>query len=453
MFAAAFASARAMTSGSRVRVLGVTMARQVATRVDPVYPASALEQGVTGEVVLYAAVSKDGTVEQVAVVDGPKALQSAAMDAVKQWRFKPWMVDGAPAEVDTTVVVNFKATSAGSPGGTRTVLSGSGLAKPRAPGSYSSVGIVGAGKQPLPARVDATNRPPSASVSASAVPKYKGTGGINWEVDRRAALMPSMAVPTPTSAAAVRKAPAPSTSSPVLAQNELPALSAARPFTRELPGSSASGRAEGAIMTSSMATPPKQPTGTVLGSRGRSTEWQLLKKMAPEYPADAEEQGIEGVVLVSGVVKTDGTLRDLRAVSGPAPLRQAAIDAAAQYVYEPVVHGDELNEARTQVPVTFTLSGPAKVAPEVMAGRILNSYTPSYPAGAVEAGVSGEVMLHVVIGRQGQVRKVQVVSGQEMLRATAVNAVKQWQYLPYKRNGVDVDVETDVIVRFSIVNR
>jgi TonB family protein len=183
------------------------------------------------------------------------------------------------------------------------------------------------------------------------------------------------------------------------------------------------------------------------------TEWRLVKKVAPAYPQEAVDAGIEGVVVVAGVVKTDGMLRDLHVVSGPAALHQAAIDAAAQYVYEPVMRGDELGEASTQVPVVFTLTGPAKVAPEVMAGRILDSFMPPYPPEAIKQGISGAVILHVLIGRQGEVKDVRVVSGREVLRATAVDAVKQWRYEPYKRNGVDVEVETDVEVQFSLIDR
>jgi TonB family protein len=160
--------------------------------------------------------------------------------------------------------------------------------------------------------------------------------------------------------------------------------------------------------------------------------------------------GIEGVVVVKGTVEKDGTLHNLHAMSGPPQLQQAAVDAAAQYVYEPVLRGNRLSEAQTQVAVDFLLTGAAVVAPEVMAGRLVSSFTPEYPAEALRAGVSGYVTLHVLVGREGQVKTVTVVSGPELLRATALDAVNQWKWLPFKRNGVDVDVETDVKVHFSI---
>ena len=60
-----------------------------------------------GTVVLHAIISKTGSIEQLNVVSGPPMLVGAATDAVKQWRYKPYLLNGEPTEVDTTVIVNF----------------------------------------------------------------------------------------------------------------------------------------------------------------------------------------------------------------------------------------------------------------------------------------------------------------------------------------------------------
>jgi protein TonB len=57
--------------------------------------------------VLHAIISKSGTIESLSVISGPVMLQSAAMDAVKTWRYKPYLLNGDPTEVDTTIMVNF----------------------------------------------------------------------------------------------------------------------------------------------------------------------------------------------------------------------------------------------------------------------------------------------------------------------------------------------------------
>ncbi len=90
-----------------VRISGGVMAGQLTSRVDPEYPADARAQGVEGSVVLHVLVGKDGAVESVIPVSGPEVLRQPAVDAVKQWTYKPFLLNGDPVEVDTTVTVNF----------------------------------------------------------------------------------------------------------------------------------------------------------------------------------------------------------------------------------------------------------------------------------------------------------------------------------------------------------
>lgn len=76
-------------------------------KVQPVYPAIAKAARVSGTVVLQATISKSGTIENLRVVSGPAMLQQAAMDAVRNWRYKPYLLNGDPVEVDTQVNVIF----------------------------------------------------------------------------------------------------------------------------------------------------------------------------------------------------------------------------------------------------------------------------------------------------------------------------------------------------------
>jgi protein TonB len=59
-------------------------------------------------VVLAATISKQGTIENLRVMSGPMMLQQAALDAVKTWRYRPYMLDGQPVEVETSVNVVFR---------------------------------------------------------------------------------------------------------------------------------------------------------------------------------------------------------------------------------------------------------------------------------------------------------------------------------------------------------
>jgi protein TonB len=78
------------------------------SRTMPQYPLIARTMRVEGTVVLAATISKAGTIENLRVVSGPVMLQQAAIDAVKTWKYKPYMLDGLPVEVETSVNVVFR---------------------------------------------------------------------------------------------------------------------------------------------------------------------------------------------------------------------------------------------------------------------------------------------------------------------------------------------------------
>ena len=72
-----------------------------------VYPIDAKKAHVSGTVVLNAIIGRDGTVEDLQVVSGPEMLQQAALDSVKQWRYRPYLLNGEPEEVRTTINIIF----------------------------------------------------------------------------------------------------------------------------------------------------------------------------------------------------------------------------------------------------------------------------------------------------------------------------------------------------------
>jgi len=76
-------------------------------RSTPVYPAIAKATGTQGTVVLQAVISKTGAIKNLRVVSGSPMLQQAALDAVGHWRYRPFLLNGEPVEVETTVNVVF----------------------------------------------------------------------------------------------------------------------------------------------------------------------------------------------------------------------------------------------------------------------------------------------------------------------------------------------------------
>ncbi len=81
-------------------------------KVSPDYPDSWKRQGIQGVVHLRATITKEGTVRDVAVIDGVPPLVKSAETAFKQWRYKPTTVDGVPIDVQTAVAISFSLTPA-----------------------------------------------------------------------------------------------------------------------------------------------------------------------------------------------------------------------------------------------------------------------------------------------------------------------------------------------------
>jgi protein TonB len=78
-------------------------------RVQPKYPSSALATHAEGAVQIEATVDKQGNVTNLKVLSGQTVLARAALEAVRQWRYKPYYLNGQPVEIQTQITVNFKA--------------------------------------------------------------------------------------------------------------------------------------------------------------------------------------------------------------------------------------------------------------------------------------------------------------------------------------------------------
>jgi protein TonB len=92
----------------RVRVSQGVTKGMVVYRIEPAYPPLAREARIQGVVVLTAIINKDGNIQNLQLVSGHPMLAPAAIDAVKHWRYKPFLLNGQPVEVETTVTVNFR---------------------------------------------------------------------------------------------------------------------------------------------------------------------------------------------------------------------------------------------------------------------------------------------------------------------------------------------------------
>jgi periplasmic protein TonB len=91
----------------RVRVSSGVSTGLLVRKVTPTYPPLARQARIQGTVVLRAVISKDGSIEGLTLVSGHPMLVQSALEAVRQWKYRPYLLNGEPVEVDTEVQVNF----------------------------------------------------------------------------------------------------------------------------------------------------------------------------------------------------------------------------------------------------------------------------------------------------------------------------------------------------------
>jgi protein TonB len=91
----------------RVRVSSGVSTGLLIKKVTPNYPQLAKQARIQGTVVLQAEISKEGTIQNLQLISGHPMLAPAAIEAVRQWRYKPYLLNGEPVAVETQVVVNF----------------------------------------------------------------------------------------------------------------------------------------------------------------------------------------------------------------------------------------------------------------------------------------------------------------------------------------------------------
>jgi TonB family protein len=97
----------ALSKSAPASVPASRMTANLITKITPVYPPEAKKARIQGKVILQAVIGKEGHVENLKVVSGPNELEQSAMDAVRQWVYKPYLVNGEPVDVTTKITVTY----------------------------------------------------------------------------------------------------------------------------------------------------------------------------------------------------------------------------------------------------------------------------------------------------------------------------------------------------------
>lgn len=235
--------------------------------------------------------------------------------------------------------------------------------------------------------------------------------------------------------------------------------------------------------------PPSVPDSTFLDP---------VKAPKAVYPLQAAEKGIQGQVWLVLHVSEAGDVESADVLSGAPVLAQAAVNAAKKWKFKPFIKNGKAIKVTTKMPFDFffrdklmdkgvsvdgtavaekdakpapsgvpdassstgansstnaeatNLPKRARVSQGVSQGLLVRQIAPVYPAAARQNRVQGSVVLQAVIGKDGRIQDLRVVSGREELIPAAVGAVQQWRYKPYLLLGEPVEVETQITINFAL---
>jgi TonB family protein len=202
------------------------------------------------------------------------------------------------------------------------------------------------------------------------------------------------------------------------------------------------------------------------------TEMVRAKWTEPIYPPNEVARQRAGKVELEAVVAADGTVKKVKRVSGEDEFTKTAEAALKQWTFQPCKIDGTPVEASTPVSFEFHVgtwdvasgkeppfSNPdgtpskaimrVRVSGGVAASQLRYKVTPRYPEISKLQRVQGTVVLHVVIGRDGGPKMVEIKSGDPVLAAATVDAVRQWRYASYYLNGLPVEVDTLVTMNFD----
>lgn len=184
----------------------------------------------------------------------------------------------------------------------------------------------------------------------------------------------------------------------------------------------------------------------------------LESYVAPQYPEAARKNGIEGKVVLDVTVGEDGTVGKITVTEGVPEwpsLEESAQEAVRQWKFEPATEGGEPVEMSVAIPVMFGLDASKQTAEADTAPELVNESVikPEYPEDARKDGVSGKVLLDVVIKKDGSPGKISVkqgIPGYPSFGEKAVEAVSQWKFKPATKDGEPIEMITAIPLMFRL---
>lgn len=181
----------------------------------------------------------------------------------------------------------------------------------------------------------------------------------------------------------------------------------------------------------------------------------LVREVKANYTEGAMRRRVQGTVVISCVVLTDGKVGDC-AVTRPldAELDQAAVEVAKQWQFKPGTKDGEPVAVEVSIEMSFTLRGNPPVytaGAGVSVPVVVSEMKPDYPADAMQSGIQGTVELEGIVQLDGSIDNIRVKRGlDERLDREAVKALGQWRFKPGQKDGQDVRVRISIEMTFSL---
>jgi protein TonB len=367
------------------------------------YPDAARNAGIQGIVVLKVTVGETGEVKNVTVDSGDPLLAQAAVDAVKQWKYKPYTVDGSPVQMETLVTLNFHFSApehVTPPLGS--FMNGTyrneffDINYPLSHDWVRETGIV-------QKRLSETGRPPGSYVLLAAVHIPQKTD--TFEIDSSFVL------------SVVERANRNCEQYVQAIANELQSQKVA-----QQKGATARFAVPGHDYYRAdfeFREPPTYRALVCTQTRDHILQWNIVAKSK------------------GGVETAFSTLSSIGATnSQTVATENATTDSALQ-------PGAPSKAKPTRV----------RVAQGITTTLLIKKVQPVYPPQARFAHIQGSVILSAVIDKNGDVGDLELLEGPMGLAVSAVIAVRQWKYRPYLLNGEPVEVLTQITVNYTLSDR
>lgn len=384
-------------SPRRVKVSPDAASALVVQKAPLSYPEAARAEGIQGQVVLAVVINYSGDVEEVSVVSGDPALTQGAVDAVKKWKYKPYLVEGSPVEMETQVTINFHLT----------------------PHSQPAAAPLGTFRDNAYFNEYFNLFYPLSRDWVRETELMRGKLAGEGNGQRAAVLLAAVHIPQDTDP-----------------------LKADSSFT---------------VLAVNRSGPPPQDCQQYLGALANDVESRKEGKQKGDpsqftigghdfYRRDFEyRRGVDHRTFLCtsnkdyllqwnivgwskhAVETAVSTLQSMTASASPSPP-----------VRPPPTQGDQ------QIPTLV------RVSQGVTAGLLVKKVAPIYPMDVRHEHIQGTVRMRAVINKTGDVVDLEVIAGPMELVVSAVNAVRKWKYRPFLLKGEPVEVQTEIVVNYTL---